>query len=719
MNVTFTYSVILLLAAALFAAAASYWVYRDTVPELGSGRRAFLGTLRFLVLFIVFFLLAEPLILRVSQNIEQPILAVLIDESQSMTLAFADSSDSETVGGFDELLSLVESATSGERVEIFGFGRDVRVANSFDSLKSNRPRTDVSNGLDQVRIALENDPLGAVFIISDGRHNGGRNPEHVADLYPVPIITMTVGDSTIQKDIRIQQVITNDLSYVGREVPVRVRVRNEGFDVSPLQISLSIGGTLIDTERTSLPPPGSELAVDLSFVPDSVGLFRYRVDITRLDGELTHRNNRESFSLQILEREKRVLLLAGAPSPDVSSTRRLLSDDRDTELIVRTRKNDGTTAYYEGAFPADLDDLDLIVLIGYPSLNTSQSDIDRVVAQAQQGTPLLFISDRAADLVSIKRSLSSVLPARPAVIRPGSVQGGFVPTEQATRHAVFEVSDRRNVQRWNSLPPLALNQTRWEASPTAKTLATTQIRGIPVDDPILVVGKIGTQRSAALLATGFWRWNNVPEDLAVDAARWTELFANLIQWLVTAEDDRLVRVAPVENQLDESDPVVFGGQVYDENLQPISDVSVMLDIRFPNGEQFPYAMQSLGNGQYRVDIGSLPDGTYSYEAIATRDAGELGRDRGSFSVGALSIEFRNPYADVRLMRQIASRSGGFTLAVDQIDQLPELLSSLSSYQPTTSAVESETRLWRYLPFLIALLVFMSLEWFFRKRFGLV
>ncbi|MCH8124006.1 MAG: hypothetical protein IH853_12905 [Bacteroidetes bacterium] len=719
MNLTFTHSIVLLVIAALFAVAASYWVYRETVPELSTGRRMFLGTLRFLVLFIIFFLLTEPLIRRVSRETENPILAVLIDESQSISLAFTDSSEAGSIGSFDELLSLVKSASAGERVQIFGFGRDVRELNSFDSVRSNLSRTNMSKALEHVRSSLENEALGAVLLISDGRHNGGRNPEHVADLYPVPIITMTVGDSTIQKDIRIQQVITNDLSYVGSEVPVRVRVRNEGFDISPIQISLTSGGVSIDSERKRLPPPGSELAVDLTFVPDSVGLFQYRVDISRLDGELTYRNNSESFSLQVLERKRTILLLAGAPSPDVASTRRLLQADRDTDLIVRTHKNDGDAAYYEGEFPLDLNDIDLIVLMGYPSSTTSQRDIDRIVTKAQAGAPLLFISGRAADLVAIQRSLSTVLPVRPAVIRPGFVEGAFVPTELATRHAIFEITDRRNVQRWIDLPPLALNQTRWETSSTGSILATTQIRGISIDDPILVIGKIGNRRSAALLATGFWRWNNIPADLQEDAIRWKKLFSNLIQWLVTVEDDRLVRVAPVEERLDESDPVVFGGQVYDENLQPISDVSVMLNVRFPSGELFPYAMQSLGNGQYRVDIGSLPDGTYSYEAKATRDAGELGTDGGSFSVGALSIEFRNPYADRRLMRQLASRSGGFTLDADQMDSLPERLSSLDSYQPVTNAVESQTRLWRYLPFLFALLVFMSLEWFVRKRLGLV
>ena len=152
-------------------------------------------------------------------------------------------------------------------------------------------------------------------------------------MYPAPIVSIVVGDSTIQKDIRIQQVLTNDISYVGSEVPVRVRVRNEEFDPTNIQVSLTAAGAPIDSKTIALPPAGSEIAVDLSFVPDSVGLFQYRVSISRLGNELTYRNNSESFSLQILERKKNVLLLAGAPSPDVSALRQLLTADTDTELI--------------------------------------------------------------------------------------------------------------------------------------------------------------------------------------------------------------------------------------------------------------------------------------------------------------------------------------------------------------------------------------------------
>jgi hypothetical protein len=468
-----------------------------------------------------------------------------------------------------------------------------------------------------------------------------------------------------------------------------------------------------------LPPSGSESEVELSFVPDSVGLFQYRVDITQLEDEMTHRNNTESFALRVLERERRVLILAGGPSPDVAAVRQLLEADTDTDVTLRTLKGTDDGAYYEGPWSRTDQDPDVMILIGFPGATAPQADVERVRGLVNSGTPVLFMMDRTVALPRLQSELSAVLPARPAAIRPGYMEGSFEPTQAAGRHAIFDISERRNVQDWLRLPPLSLGQTRWETSPGAAVLATSRIRGISIDDPVLVVGRVGSRRSAAILASGFWKWNNAPADLQQIAARWKELFSNLMLWLVTEDDDRLVRVAPRQGVVDESEAVVFGGQVYDENLQPLSNVSLTLQVRNPNGEVFPYTLQSVGNGQYRADLGSFPAGTYHYEAIAETDEGELGRDQGQFTVGALSLEFRNPSADRTLMRRVAQRSGGSLLDTAGLAELERVLTALPDYKPVTRVTENQLRLWRYAPLGVLILILMTVEWFFRKRFGLV
>lgn len=715
MSLTLGHPIAYLLLAVLASIVLTWWLYRETTPELSRNQRLLLGFLRSAALSIILFLLAEPLFLNTSQITEQPVLGLLFDESQSMELSEADSTRDNR--GYRELIDRILSATSSERVSLFGFGGEGRELPIIDSLSLDAPRTNVSAGLEFVRDRLQDKLLGAVVLVSDGRHIEGRNPEHVADLFPVPVITLVVGDTTIRKDLRIQQVLSNELSYVGREVPVQVHIRNEGHDAQFITVTMTMEGRILDQEMLTLPPSGGVAITELTFVPDKVGFFQYRIDISHLDGELTFRNNSQLLSLQILERERQVLLLSGAPSPDASAYARMLSENSDTQLTVRTQKAPGV--YYEGSLaPLDMAP-DLIILNGYPSNETTAGDISLIRAAIESGSSLLYVMDRSSDLVSLKGSLARFLPVRPRIIRSGFVTGFFVPADRAHLHAVFDISNRRETSSWSRLPPISLNQTTWDLVPGAVTLAHTTIRGISVENPVFIINRSLGSRSAAFLASGLWRWRNAPEDLDAEAGRWTELFTNLVQWLVTGEDDRPVRVSPSRGALDESEPVDFGGQVYDENLAPVSDASVLLTIEAPDGELFPYQMQVLGNGRYTIKLGNLSEGTYSYTAVATRDGGELGSDRGTFSVGALSVEFRTPYADPLLMRQIARRSGGFSISADNLDGLSARLAALPSFKPRTVTTESQMRLWRRLPFLLVVLVLMSVEWFMRKRFGLV
>ena len=77
-------------------------------------------------------------------------------------------------------------------------------------------------------------------------------------------------------------------------------------------------------------------------------------------------------------------------------------------------------------------------------------------------------------------------------------------------------------------------------------------------------------------------------------------------------------------------------------------------------------MRSLGNGRYAADLGVRPPGTYTFTAAATSGGAALGDDRGSFGVGRLAAEFREPGADPALMRQLATRSGGLVVGLDTL-----------------------------------------------------
>ncbi|MDA0378312.1 MAG: NAD(P)-dependent oxidoreductase, partial [Bacteroidetes bacterium] len=241
--------------------------------------------------------------------------------------------------------------------------------------------------------------------------------------------------------------------------------------------------------------------MELAFEAAEPGLRDLRVVLTRYEDEVTWRNNESRFDVQVLDQKKSILLLAGAPSPDVSAVRRLLEADDTASLTVRTQKPDGT--WHEGDLPEDLDDVDLIVAVGFPGNATDPAASVRITDAVSAGTPLLFMMDRSTSMARLQQSFASLLPLQPRVVRPTYIEGTFQQAPAAASHAVFDIDDRREGSLWRRLPPLSLSESQWEAAAGATVLATSEIRGVSLPDPVLAVMRRGQVKTAALTAHGF------------------------------------------------------------------------------------------------------------------------------------------------------------------------------------------------------------------------
>ncbi len=709
MDLSLGYSPLLLVACLFAAAGLTWWTYGRSVPRVTPGRRAVLMALRGAALFIVLLLLFEPVLRQIEATEEPPVLAVLVDGSQSL-----GREDGTGEGASAARAALGQIPEVDGDMRFYAFAAETTPLESRDSVAFDGVRTDIAGALRRVEDDLDGQNLSGVLLISDGRYNTGRNPLYLAERYDVPIYTAVVGDTTRQRDVLVARVTTNEIAYAGVELPVQVAVRTDGFGGERATVSLFESGQRLASQSVTLPESGVEATVDLSFTPETEGLHRYTVAVTRFDGEVTHGNNTESVAVRVLSNKRRVLVLAAAPSPDLSALRQVLATDPNLEVVSRTQRAPGT--FYEGRLPA-LDDLDAIVLAGWPGRAADRSTTQRVAEAAEQGIPLLFLLSRQTDFPSLRSTFGDALPAIPEVVRTTFTEATLVPTAPGALHPVFQIPtvppgllDR--------LPPVAMNDSRWLAAPDARVLATVRVRGIPLDDPLLLVRQRGRSRSAALLAAGTWRWQNVPADLDAVEDFYPGLVENLLRWLTTREDDRPVRVRPVQSLFGEGEAVQFTGQVYDESLAPIPDASVQVRITATDGTTSPYTMRAIGNGRYTLDAGTLPEGDYTFRAEAERSGVALGDDRGAFAVGALALEFRDTQADAALMRGLARRSGGTVIDPAELSKLPARLAA-NGFGPRIVEEEHETELW-HLAWLLGLVItLLAVEWVLRKRSGMV
>jgi hypothetical protein len=710
MDLVFGRSPLLLLVVIVAAAAFAWWSYGRMAPVPPPRRRLLLAGLRFAALAVVLLLLFEPVLSRVAAREEAPVFAVLLDRTQSLA-----PEDGAGTGARQTLDALAEFPDLPAEARFYTFAADLQPLSSPpDSLAFAGARTDLTQALEGVARQFEGRNLRGVLLISDGRYNTGRNPLHLAERFAVPIHTLTVGDTTRPRDVRLAGVLTNEVAYAGVELPVRVAVQQEGYAGERAVVTLSEGARVLAQEALTLPGDGLEATVELTVTPEGEGVRRYTASVTRFEGEATHRNNTASVAVQVLSTRRRVLLLAAAPGPDVAALRQELEADPNLEVVPRTQRAPG--AYYEGAFPSTLGGFDLVVMAGFPGRASAPEHTRALATAAEGGLPLLFVLTQQTDLGALAGPLGEALPARPAAARPEFFEAQLRPTSAGALHPVLGVPGVP-AGLLGRLPPVLRNESRWAVSPDARPLAAATVRGVALDDPLLLVRQRGESRSAALLAAGTWRWRTLPPDLAELSGFYAGLVQNLVRWLTVREDARPVRVRAAEPLFDASERVRLTGQVYDEARVPVSDAEVEVTLTGPDGSRLPFPMGPLGNGRFALEAGPLPEGEYTFTASATRGGTTLGSDRGGFAVGALALELRDLYADVPLMRELARRSGGEALLPGDLPALGARLAD--GLAPRRVETRRDTELWRLAPLLALLFLLLTAEWVLRKRSGMV
>lgn len=720
MDFSFGYSPWLFLLCVAVAGGLTYWTYQSTVPTLSLGWRSLLGGLRFLALALICFLLFEPVFRQIQSTDRPPVLAVLVDDSESMQVVTTPNQSPNVGTARDSVRPLLESITTGESsgsTRLFAVGETIRSLPdpTTDSLRFDASRTDLASALQAVPEELQTSNLQGIVLVSDGQSNTGRNPLRVADRSPVPIHSVTVGDTTQQRDLRLHSVVTNDRAYLDSEVPVGATLTATEGGGESVTVTLEQGGTTLDRQQVRLPTGTGEASVDLTFQPETAGLQQLTVRATPLPEEATTRNNVQNFSLRVLESKRRVLLLGAAPSPNFSALRRVYARNADTKVTSRVPQPDGS--FLEGELPDDLSSFDAVVCAGFPSTAVPTNVVERVAGIIDDGTPVLFFMDPQTDLAAWTQHFDEALPATPSASGTDFVEASFRPVGSERQHPVYRIEDA-DLSLFDRLPPLQVSATTWTPSPDARVLATTARSSSSTTDPLLVVRRRADQRSGALLGTGFWRWALLPSQLDAADPLWPGLASNLLRWVTTETNDSPVQVRPVASTFDGGDPVSFTGQVYDESMQPVADATVAVRVTDSSGTEYPYTMDPAGQGRYTLDVGTLPEGTYRYEATARFDGSELGTDQGTFSVAPLQLEYQTPRADPVLMRQIATRSGGMAYTSQTVDQLSEDLARRSSFSSEVVQQSSEVELWRSVYFLIAILLLLAGEWTLRKYLGL-
>jgi hypothetical protein len=715
LHLTSTYHIVLLLLTGLGAGALAILEYRFTVPPVSRVVRTALMVLRGLGLFLLFLLIGEPLLSLVYHRFERPVLAVLIDQSRSMTIQ--DKTGDRKASLLNTLQSPAFRNAEDKSDLLYGvFDTKLHLLKSFvnDSVSFKGDGTDIGGALKQLKEQTSERNLQGILLITDGNVTSGSSPLFEAEEAGLPVFAVGIGDTSEPHDVAVRRVLANTITYVGNKVPVNATLKSSGMNNERVEVTLVDGGKTLDHKTLLLEPGTREYEVPLSFVPDADGMRKLTVEVSQLPGEVSAQNNRSSFYVKVLKSKMRVVMIAGAPSADVAAIRRALQDDSNVDVKTFIDRGDGQ--FYEGVLAdQELRAAECILLVGYPGPKSPASVLQSLAAAAGSGKGVMFVLSRTTDLRKLQM-LQAFLPFNVPARTGEETQTFLAVSESQRNNPILRVSSSLDV--WSKLPPSFILDEPFRAKPEDILLVTARAQVSTSPEPLILSRNVNRSKSVAILCYGLWRWKSYSEGIPGAERILENLFSNSVRWLVTRDDEKPVQVRPSKEIFAGTDPVEFTAQVYDENYRPIDDAEVSLSVT-RKGQVSQLTLTPLGNGRFEGAFDPLPEGDYTYTARATAGGRQLSEEHGSFSVGGLNVEFQETRANKLLLQQIAARTGGHYFESNELQRLPQDLSSLPGFRSRDVSVARQFELWNRTWMLGVVVALFAVEWFLRKKFGML
>lgn len=695
----------------------SFLYYFRTLPPLSQSRRVVSTFLRAAGLIIIFFLLLRPVLQIISRQHEKPVVAFLLDNSASMKV-------SESYGPRGDSLQYVykelAALNPGDSLELALFLFDLSLkSQSGEGLTFKTDGTDISGAITSVVDSLSGKNLQGIVLLSDGIYNRGANPLLISQNINVPIYTVMIGDTTLPKDIAIRRIQTNPVTYLNKELPIDVVIWQNGFDGQKVILSVYQGKKQIARQPVKLVKSGFEQKEHLTVIPREEGDFTYTVQVQKLPEEITDRNNYQNVGIKVLKSKVQVLVFSGAPNYDRHFLEYAAEQLKDYQFTFLTEKSPGR--YYETDFErVKIDSVDLIVFHGFPTPNTNVQQLEKVFRQVnKRKIPLMWFLNRLTAVPQLQNYKSLIPFALSTQLNPLENISAQL-TTGGDLHPVtrLEESETANQLLWSELPPLEVYDPVKYKPGSQILMETAGYRkartGKTKKYPVLYVYREKEIKHMVFCGSNFGFWHFQLQEDPLRDQLFIRFVERSVRWLVNRDDINPIQIRPVQQSFNLGDQVVFSGQVYNEFYNPITDVQVKITITGDNSE-YSDEMNMEAGGYYRSVFAGLPEGKFHYTITAEKDGRQIGVRRGKFTVNPFYLEFQQIAGNAAMMRQMAKNTGGqFFLPGQFVRHFRKL-----DFRSRTQFSFSEYFLWSYIHWLFVIVLLLSIEWFLRKRWGLL
>jgi uncharacterized membrane protein len=728
-------------AAALVGAVAAVaiFTYRRIHVNDGSTRdRVVLTALRLAALAVVLFCLFRPtLAVRAAAN-QQNIVAVLVDDSQSMQIpdmggkprgAFVQ----EQFGAPDS--PMMKPLTDRFLVRVFRFSATAGRTGAVKDLTFSGSQSNLGTALDGVREELAGLPVAGIVLVSDGADTSEASLGTALlglKAQKTPVFAVGVGGERLERDIQVDRVSTPRTVLKDSSLLVDVVVTHSGYAGRTVSVDVEDEGRIVGSEKVQLPADGTPASVRVKAVAAESGprLFKFRV--APQDGEVVTQNNAREMLINVRETRERILYYEGEPRFEMKFLRRAVADDKNllSVALQRTADNkymrlDGEPDEVVGGFPKTREELFRYrgLILGSIEAGAFSGDQLQMIADFvdRRGGGLLMIGGARAfgeggyGGTPVADALPLLIDPRTRASEPAPLARLTVsPTRPGQTHAATQIAgdERASAARWAQLPPVTSVNAPLPAKPGATVLLTgADERGRT--HVVLASHQYGRGKAIAFTPQDSWQWQ-MHASIPLEDQTHEQFWRQLLRWTVEGVPDAVdVRAT---DRVEPGEAVTVETTIVDKSFVELNDATAVATVTRPNGGSMTVPLQWTGqrDGQYRGTFVSTEPGAYEITVDASRAGADIGSGVGYMHAAPGDAEYFDPAMHAAPLRRIAEETGGKFYTPEQALTLAEDV----RYAGRGVTTLEDRELWNMPIVLMTLMGLVCAEWGYRRLRGL-
>jgi len=628
-------------------------------------------------LFLLILLLINPTIKKTEIQEVKPVLAILADNSKSISFF----KERINLKNFLDEIKADKSIREKYDINEFAFGAEL---GNLDSLSFTDYETDVSKAITSVN-SLYRGNIAPVIILTDGNQTIGNDYEFIESkqkIYPI-----VFGDTIEYKDLKIGQLNVNKYSYIKNKFPVEVILNYKGKENVTSQFSITKNGKTIFTKKVQFSSVNNSKTITTNLTSTKEGLHYYSASIRKIKGEKNTKNNTKNFSVEVLDEQTKILVLASVLHPDLGALKKSIESNKQRSVDVFLIDN----------FNKQITDYQLIVLF------QPNNKFNKILISANEKKSNYFLITGAnTDWNFINKQQLGITKNS---INQIENYGGFLNNS-------FLNFLQKDIG-FNQFSPLIDLYGEVAILKEYQTLLFQNINGLETKQPLLATFEENNQKSGVLLGEGIWKWRAASFLNSNSFQEFDQFIGNLIQYLASNKRRSRLEIN-AENLYPANSTIKISALYTDKNYQFDGRASLEITITNEKTKKVTKIPFSLFNNWYQAEIENLVSGNYTYKvSVIDQNIYKYGK----FKIADFQIEEQFTNANYKKLLKLANKSGGKLYFKNEIAELKKILLEDKAFFTTQKLIVKEQNLidWKWILLIIAFL--LSVEWFVRKYFG--